>query len=55
MHAFALPLEIPTFTLSMLWHPRMDGDLGHRWLRGHVRNVCTDRRPLDNNTLSDDS
>jgi DNA-binding transcriptional LysR family regulator len=40
MRSFALPLEIPAFTLSMLWHPRMDGDLAHRWLRGCVRTAC---------------
>lgn len=44
MRAFALPLEVPTFTLSMLWHPRMDGDLAHRWLRGHIRSVCAEKR-----------
>jgi hypothetical protein len=22
--------------VSMLWHPRMDGDAAHRWLRGCV-------------------
>jgi DNA-binding transcriptional LysR family regulator len=46
MHAFALPLELPAFTLSMLWHPRMDGDLAHRWLRGLIRSVCSEKRPL---------
>lgn len=40
MHAFPLPMETPRFTLSMLWHPRMDGDLAHRWLRGQIRRVC---------------
>ncbi|HTN63373.1 MAG TPA: LysR family transcriptional regulator [Devosia sp.] len=40
LQAFAFPLVVPTFTLSMLWHPRMDGDLAHRWLRGHLRQVC---------------
>ena len=40
MHVFPVPLALPTFTLSMLWHPRMDGDLGHRWLRGQIRSVC---------------
>ncbi len=40
MHTFSLPVEIPHFTISMLWHPRMDGDLAHRWLRGCVRSVC---------------
>ena len=27
-----------------IWHPRMDGDLGHRWLRSCLRQVCTGRR-----------
>ena len=44
MFCFALPVEIPAFTLSMLWHPRMDGDLAHRWLRACVRSVCGTRR-----------
>jgi DNA-binding transcriptional LysR family regulator len=40
MHVFALPFAIPPFTISMLWHPRMDGDLAHRWLRSQIRSVC---------------
>ncbi len=40
MYCFALPVEIPAFTISMLWHPRMDGDLAHRWVRTAVRSVC---------------
>lgn len=40
MHSFSIPLPIPRFTVSMLWHPRMDGDPAHRWLRGCVREVC---------------
>ena len=40
MHTFALPLPIPGITISMLWHPRSDGDPAHRWLRGCVRDVC---------------
>jgi DNA-binding transcriptional LysR family regulator len=44
MYLFPLPIAVPTFTLSMLWHPRMDGDLAHRWLRGHVKKVCADKR-----------
>jgi DNA-binding transcriptional LysR family regulator len=47
MLAFPLPFEVPTFTLSMLWHPRMDGDLAHRWLRGHVKRVCVDKLLVD--------
>ena len=40
MHSFALPLPIAPFTVSMLWHPRLDGDPAHRWLRGCVRGAC---------------
>jgi DNA-binding transcriptional LysR family regulator len=40
MYSFALPLTIPQFTVSMLWHPRLDGDQAHRWLRACVREAC---------------
>ena len=40
MHGFALPVATPAITVAMLWHPRMDGDLAHRWLRGCVHEVC---------------
>ncbi|MDQ1921524.1 LysR family transcriptional regulator [Massilia pseudoviolaceinigra] len=40
MHSFALPFPVPEFTVSMLWHPRLDADPAHRWLRTHVRAVC---------------
>jgi DNA-binding transcriptional LysR family regulator len=40
MHSFPLPLAMPQFTISMLWHPRQDADPAHRWLRGCVREVC---------------
>lgn len=43
MTTFPLPVESPRFTISLLWHPRMDGDPAHRWLRGCVREVCTAR------------
>lgn len=41
MHSFALPVPLPEVTVSLLWHPRMDGDPAHRWLRDCVRAVCT--------------
>jgi DNA-binding transcriptional LysR family regulator len=44
MQSFALPVVLPGFTVSMLWHPRLDADQAHRWLRTCVRDVCTDRR-----------
>jgi DNA-binding transcriptional LysR family regulator len=40
MHGFALPVVAPEITVAMLWHPRMDADPAHRWLRGRVRDVC---------------
>lgn len=41
MHSFALPVVMPEITVSLLWHPRLDADPAHRWLRGCVREVCT--------------
>lgn len=38
---FALPFAVPGFTISILWHPRMDGDLAHRWLRSSLRSACS--------------
>ncbi|MBK6315140.1 MAG: LysR family transcriptional regulator [Blastocatellia bacterium] len=40
MHSFALPVETPEITVALLWHPRMDADPAHRWLRGLVLDVC---------------
>lgn len=40
MASFSLPVDLPGFTLSLLWHPRLDGDPAHRWLRNCAREVC---------------
>ncbi|KTB62000.1 MULTISPECIES: LysR family transcriptional regulator [Pseudomonas] len=40
LHSFALPVVVPPFTVAMLWHPRLDADVAHRWLRGCLREVC---------------
>lgn len=40
MASFPLPVAVPEITISLLWHPRMDADPAHRWLRGCVRDVC---------------
>jgi DNA-binding transcriptional LysR family regulator len=40
MHSFPLPVSMPEMTISMLWHPRLDADPAHRWLRGCVRDAC---------------
>ncbi len=46
MHSFPLPVAMPEITVSLLWHPRMDSDPAHRWLRQCVRDACkrSDRR-----------
>jgi DNA-binding transcriptional LysR family regulator len=40
MHSFPLPVPTPDFTVSLLWHPRLEADAAHRWLRGLVRATC---------------
>ena len=40
LHSFSLPFAVPNFDVSLLWHPRLDADLAHRWLRGCVVDVC---------------
>jgi DNA-binding transcriptional LysR family regulator len=43
MHSFPIPVPMPEITVSLLWHPRLDADPAHRWLRGCVRDVCAER------------
>lgn len=40
MFSFALPVRATGFTVSMVWHPRLDADPVHRWLRACMRTVC---------------
>ena len=40
MHSFPLPVSTPEITVSLLWHPRLDADPAHRWLRTQVRDAC---------------
>jgi DNA-binding transcriptional LysR family regulator len=44
MHSFALPFAAPHITVSLMWHPRLDADPAHRWLRGLVLDVCAPMR-----------
>lgn len=43
MHSFPLPVETEGFAVSLMWHPRMDADPAHRWLRACVREICAAR------------
>lgn len=42
LFTFPLPVSVREITISMLWHPRLDADPAHRWLRTCVREVCAD-------------
>jgi DNA-binding transcriptional LysR family regulator len=38
--SFELPVRTPEIVISAMWHPRMDADPAHRWLRDTVIAVC---------------
>ncbi len=38
--SFYLPVPTPEIAISAMWHPRMDADPAHRWLRETVISVC---------------
>ena len=48
MFCFPLPVSTPEFTVSMFWHPRLDADPAHRWLRDCVREACPERKNRTN-------
>ncbi|WP_214472070.1 LysR family transcriptional regulator [Mesorhizobium sp. dw_380] len=37
---FDLPVRTPEIVISTMWHPRMDADPSHRWLREIVMETC---------------
>ena len=47
MMTFLLPVPVAEISVSLLWHPRMEADPGHVWLRGCVRDVCASQERLD--------
>jgi DNA-binding transcriptional LysR family regulator len=40
VRSFALPVRMPDFQISALWHPRVDADPAQRWFRQQVIAVC---------------
>ncbi|TXH84888.1 MAG: LysR family transcriptional regulator [Rhizobium sp.] len=40
IRSFELPFETPEILISAIWHPRVDADPAHRWLRNIVAQVC---------------
>jgi DNA-binding transcriptional LysR family regulator len=45
MISFPLPVALPEVTVSLLWHPRLEADPAHRWLREVLREACAEQRP----------
>jgi DNA-binding transcriptional LysR family regulator len=43
--SFKLPVPTPEIMISAMWHPRMDADPAHRWLRDTVIAVCRAAAP----------
>jgi DNA-binding transcriptional LysR family regulator len=44
MHSFPLPVPVPKISISLLWHPRLDADPAHHWLRNLVLDICAASR-----------
>lgn len=38
------PLALPTYTICQVWHPRIDADPAHRWLRQRIARVAANVR-----------
>ncbi|MFZ5795700.1 MAG: LysR family transcriptional regulator [Sphingomonas sp.] len=38
--AFELPVTTPDLSISVMWHPRLDADPAHRWLRQMLIATC---------------
>jgi DNA-binding transcriptional LysR family regulator len=45
-YAFELPVTTERITVSQMWHPRLEADPVHRWLRNLVLTVCRLQVPL---------
>lgn len=43
--SFELPMHTPEIVISVMWHPRLDADLAHRWLRGIFLKLCREAVP----------
>ena len=50
LESFGLPLTLPEIVVSAMWHPRMDADPAHRWLRSRVIQFCQAVYPRERST-----
>jgi len=44
VRSFPLPVRTDVIAVSQMWHPRLDADPAHRWLRGLVLATCRSSR-----------
>lgn len=44
LHSFELPVKTDALAISLAWHPRVDADPAHRWLRSIMRTACAQER-----------
>ncbi|SAF23204.1 transcriptional regulator%2C LysR family [Enterobacter cloacae] len=40
VQVFELPFKSRLITVSQMWHPRMERDPAHRWLREQILAIC---------------
>ena len=40
LRAFDLPVPTPELAIGLMWHPRLDADPAHRWLRQTLIAIC---------------
>ncbi len=40
LQTFPLPFEVDQIPVALVWHPRVDSDPCHRWLRSLIRDIC---------------
>ena len=45
LNAFELPVRTPPLDVAAMWHPRLDSDPAHRWLRETVIAACRRAQP----------
>ncbi|TCN82106.1 LysR family transcriptional regulator [Shewanella fodinae] len=43
---FELPTPLETVLLTQAWHPRLDSDPAHRWLRNTIHSLCNEYETL---------
>ena len=46
VYSFELPVATDGFTVSQMWHPRLENDPVHRWFRQLVLKVCRQQAPF---------